>query len=120
VFIAPVHQHPEHDKVRIDLDTDQVRGAQRDHGHRVRIHWVGLSAVAGSEHSHLRRQLRRHVHHRFAVVDQPVCDVLADAVAAFYRPYALGVPAAGFQHLVIAGLVGAVPACPARKLRFVR
>ena len=47
---------------------------------------VGLAALAGGEHPHPRRQLRRHIHHRLAVGDQPLGDVPADAVAALDRP----------------------------------
>jgi len=76
----------------------------------MRIHRIGLPAVAGSEHPHLRRQLGRHVDHCLAVVHKRVRDVLSDAVAALDRPQPIRVLAASGQHLGIAGLAGAVPA----------
>jgi hypothetical protein len=47
---------------------------------------VGLAAVTGGEHPHLRRQLRRHAGDHLAVMDQAVRQVPADAVAALHRP----------------------------------
>jgi hypothetical protein len=69
-----------------------------------------LRVVAGGEHPHLRRQLRRHIQHRLPVVHQPVGDVPADAVAALHRPHPLGEPAPGSEHVGVAGPVGTVPA----------
>ena len=97
-LVTTVDEHPHHQQVRIDLDLHQIRGAQRNHRDRMGIHRVGLAAVAGGEHPHLRRQLRRHVKHRLTVVDQPVGDVLADPVAALDRPHPIGEPAAGGEH----------------------
>lgn len=66
---------------------------------------MGLAAVAGGEHSHLRRQFRGYVEHCLTVVDQAVGDVFADAVAALDRPDPIGVLAAGGEHVGVAGLV---------------
>jgi hypothetical protein len=55
---------------------------------------------------------RGHVHHGFAVGDQALGDVSADAVAALDRPYPVGVLAAGGQHGLVTGAVGAEPALP--------
>lgn len=71
---------------------------------------VSLATVTGGEDPHLRGQLRRHIDHALPVVDQPVRDVFADAVAALDRPDPLVELPAGFEHLAIPGLVGAVPA----------
>jgi len=98
-LVAAVGEHAQHDQVVVDLDAHQARRAQRDHRHRVRIHRVGLAAVAGGEHPHLHRQLRRHVAHRFAVMHQPVLDVFADTVAALHHPHPIGEPSALGQHL---------------------
>ena len=98
-LVATVDQHPHHHQVVVDLNPDQVRGAQRDHRHRVRIHRVGLAAVAGGEHPHLRGQLRGHVDHGLAVMDQPMRDVLADAVATLDRPDPIRVLPASGKHL---------------------
>jgi hypothetical protein len=74
----------------------------------VRVDWVGLAAVAGGEHPHLRRELRWHVDHRLTVVDQPVREVLADAVAALDRPQPIRILTASVEHRVVPGLVCAV------------
>jgi hypothetical protein len=109
-LVAPVGEHAQHLQVRIEANLHQVRGAQRDHRHRMRVDRVGLAAVAGGEHPHLSRQLRRHVQHHLAVVHQPVGDVLANAVAAPHRPDPLGAAPAGGAHGGVAGRVGGVPA----------
>jgi hypothetical protein len=69
-----------------------------------------LRGVAGGEHPHLRRQLRRHIQHGLTVVDQPMGDVLADAVTALHRPGALAVAPPSGEHGGVAGLVRAVAA----------
>jgi hypothetical protein len=74
----------------------------------VRVHRVGLAAVAGGEHPHPRRQLRRHIHHGLPVVHQPVRDVPADPVAALHRPHPIRVHAASGEHRGVAVLVGAI------------
>jgi len=43
-------------------------------------------------------------------MNKPVRDVFADAIAALDRPDSLVEVPAGFEHLAIPGLVGAVPA----------
>jgi hypothetical protein len=45
-----------------------------------------VALLAGGEHPHPRRQLRRHVEHGLAIVHQPVRQMLADAVATLDRP----------------------------------
>lgn len=109
-LVTAVSQHDQHHQLRIHSHLDEVRGAQRDHRHRVRIDRVGLAAVAGGEYPHLRGQLGRHVVDRFAIVHQPVRQVLADAVATLDGPHPIRVPAAGGEHLRVAVLVGAEPA----------
>jgi hypothetical protein len=46
---------------------------------------VALGSVTGGEHPDPCGELRRHIDDGLAVVDQPVRDVLADAVAALDR-----------------------------------
>jgi hypothetical protein len=106
-FVAPVDQHAHHNQIRVGLDADQVRGTQRRQSHGIRVDGVGLAAVAGREHPHLRRELRRHIQDGLAVMDQPVRDVPADTVTALHCPYPVGEPAPGRQHLGVAGLIGA-------------
>jgi hypothetical protein len=65
------------------------------------------------------RQLRRHVHDGFAVGDQALRDVSADAVAALDRPQAIFVSASGGEHRFVAGGVGAEAALPDRLLTLV-
>jgi len=109
-LVAPVGEHAHHHQVLVHLHPDQTGAAQRDHGHRVRVDRVGLAAVAGGEHPHLRGQFRRHIHHDLPVVHQPVREVFADAVAALDRPDPVGIlPPAG-EHLGVAGPVRAEPA----------
>lgn len=55
-------------------------------------------------------QLRRHVHHRLAIVDQAVSDVFADAVAGLHRPDPIGTPTTRGEHRPVSGLAGCVPA----------
>jgi hypothetical protein len=40
-------------------------------------------------------------------VDQPVCDVLADAVTALNSPHPVSEPASGYQHFRITRAIGA-------------
>ena len=47
---------------------------------------VGLSALAGGEDPHPRRQLRGHVDHRLALGEEPLCDMPTDALTALDRP----------------------------------
>ena len=91
-------------------DLDQARSAQGGQRDRVRTGRVGLAAVPGGEHPHLRGQLRRHAGHDLAVMNQAVRQVPADAVAALHRPDPVReLPRRG-QHVRIPGLVRAVPA----------
>jgi hypothetical protein len=76
----------------------------------VRVDRVGLAALAGGEHPHPGRQFRWHVEHRFAVGDQPLRDVPADAVAALDCPDPLRVAPAGGEHRPVAVPVGTEPA----------
>jgi hypothetical protein len=71
---------------------------------------VGLAALAGIEHPHPRRQLRRHVQDGFPVGDQTLGDVPADPGATLDRPHPPGELAARGKHLLVAGSVRAVPA----------
>ena len=109
-LVTAVGEHAHHQQIVIDIDPRQAGVAQRDHRHRVRIDRVGLAAVAGREHPHLGRQLRRHIDHGLAVMDQAVRDVFADAVAALDRPHPFSERRACGEHLRVAGLVGAEPA----------
>jgi hypothetical protein len=54
-------------------------------------------------------QLRRDIHNGLTVVDQPVRQMLADAVAALHRPYPLREPAPGLQHFRVADVIRAIP-----------
>jgi hypothetical protein len=85
-LITAVREHAHHHQVLLDLHPDQARGPQGDQRDGVRIDRVGLAAVAGGEHPHLRGQLGGHVKDGLAVVDQAVRQVPADAVAALDRP----------------------------------
>jgi hypothetical protein len=71
-LIAAVSQHAHHDQVLLGLDLCQAGSAQGGQRDRVLTGLIGLAAVAGGEHPHLRRQLRRHIEHNLAVVDQAV------------------------------------------------
>ena len=83
-------------------DLPQPGGAQGGHRDAVGVDRVGLAALAGVEHPHLGGQLRRHVEDGFAVGDQALGDVPADAVAAFDGPDPIRVAAAGGQHRPVA------------------
>ena len=61
------------------------------------------------DHPCPRRQLRRHVDHRFAVGDEPLRQMPADAVAALDRPDAIRPPPARGQQRPIAVPVSAEP-----------
>jgi hypothetical protein len=74
----------------------------------VRIDRVGLAPVAGGEHPHLSRQLRRHIQDDLAVVHQAVRQMPADAVAALHRPDPGRELSRRRQHLGITSLVRAV------------
>jgi len=52
----------------------------------------------------------RYVEDRFAVGDQALSDVLADAAAAFDGPDAVSVLVLGGEHRLVAVAVGAEPA----------
>jgi hypothetical protein len=91
-------------------DLHQARSAQGSQRDRVRAGRVGLAAVAGGGHPHLRGQLRRHTGHDLAVMDQAVRQVPADAVAALHRPDPVRERPRRGQHFRIPGLVRAVPA----------
>jgi hypothetical protein len=58
-LVTPVHQHPHHHQVIVDLNPQQVGRAERGHCHRVRVHQVALAAVAGGEHPHLADSFTR-------------------------------------------------------------
>jgi hypothetical protein len=79
--VAAVDQQPQRDRCIIDYNRAQTLGAQRRHGHAVRVYRVALSALTAGEHSGLGGQLRRHVDHDFAIGDKPLGDVPANAVA---------------------------------------
>jgi hypothetical protein len=76
----------------------------------VRVDRVGLTTLTGGEHSSAGGQLRRHVHDGFAIGNQALRDVPADAAAALNRPDPVVVPAAGGEHRLVAVAVGAEPA----------
>ena len=69
---------------------------------------VGLAAVAGGEHPHLRGQLRRHVKDDLAVMDQAVRQMPADAVAALHRPDPVRELTRRGEHLGVSRRVRAV------------
>ena len=104
-LVTAIDEHAQHDQLEVSLDSDQVRSAQRGQGNRVRVNGVGLAAVARGEHPHLRCQFRRHIQHCLVVVDQPVGDMPADAIAALHRPHPVTEPAPRCQHLGITKLI---------------
>jgi len=111
-LVASVDQQPHHDQVVVDLDPPKPRvgrGVQRGQRHRPGIDQVSLSPVAHGKHPHLRRQLGRHINHDLTVVDQPVRDVLADAVSALDRPHPTLIPTPGAKQLGVPGLVRPEP-----------
>jgi hypothetical protein len=78
----------------------------------MRVDRIGLAAVAGSEHPHLGRQLRRHIQHRLTVMHEAVREVSTDAVTALDGPYPLGEPPTGLDRIGITRLVRRVlPGC---------
>jgi hypothetical protein len=76
----------------------------------VRVDRVGLAALPGGEHPGAGGQLCGHVEDGFAVGDQALGDVPANAAAAFDCPDAVGVLAAGSEHRLVSVSVGAEPA----------
>ncbi|GAA4978812.1 hypothetical protein GCM10025331_87010 [Actinoplanes utahensis] len=115
----PVDEQPQRHGGVVEVDLPQVVGAQRGDGDAVGVDRVGLAALAGSEHAGAGGQLRRHVEDGLAVGDQALGDVPADAAAAFNRPDAVGVFAAGGEHRLVAVAVGAEPALADRLLTLV-
>jgi hypothetical protein len=73
---------------------------------------VGLATLTGREHPGSRGQLGWDVDHPFAVGEQPVGDVLADAGTAFDRPQPVRPLPAVAQQRGVAGPIGAEPATP--------
>ena len=118
-LVAAVDQQPQRDGGVVGHDLPQARAAQPGHGHAVGVDRVGLAALAGVEHPHPRRQLRRHVEHGLAVGDQALGDVPADAGAALHRPDPVRELPAGRQHLLVAVGVGAEAALRQDLLAFV-
>jgi hypothetical protein len=53
-FVAAVDQHAHHHQLGIGADMNQVRSPQRDQRDGVGVDRVGLAAVTGREHPHLR------------------------------------------------------------------
>jgi len=109
-LIAAVGEHAHHYQILLDPDPGQARAAQGGQRHGVRIDRVGLAAVAGGEHPHLRGQLRRHVEDDLAVMDQAMRQVPPDTVAALHRPDPVRELSRRGEHLAIPGRVRAVPA----------
>ena len=52
----------------------------------MRVQFVGLAAGVGNEGTHQRRLAGRDVKHGLVLCDQPLREMLADAVAALHRP----------------------------------
>jgi hypothetical protein len=109
-LVTAVDQQPQRHGGVVDGHHTQVRAAQAGHGHAVGVDRVGFAALAGIEHPHPRRQLRRHVDDRLCVGDQALGDVPPDTGAPFDRPDPVRKLAAGGQHLLVAGGVRAEPA----------
>jgi len=118
-LVTSVHQQPQRDCRAIDLHGAKTWRAQRDQRDRVRVGGVGLAALPGGEHPSPRRQLRRYVHHRFTVGDQPLGDVATHSFASFHRPHPVRPPPAGGQQVLVAVAVGAEPARREDLLRLV-
>jgi hypothetical protein len=76
----------------------------------VRVGSVGLAALPGGEDPRPRGQLRRHVNDLFAVGEQPVGDVLADAGTALDRPNPVRPLFSVANHRGVAVAVGREPA----------
>jgi hypothetical protein len=114
--VAPVDQQPQGDRCIIGCNRAQTLGAQRRHRHAVRVDRVALAALTGGEHSRPGGQLRWHVDHGFAVGDQALGDVPADAVAALDRPDPLRKPTAQGEHRLVATAISAEPAAGQHRL----
>jgi hypothetical protein len=107
---APVDQDPQHRELLVVDHRTQTGHPGADQGDRVRVGGVGLAALPGGEHPRPGRELRGHVDDLFAVGEQALGDVPADALATLDRPHPVRpLPAIG-QHGVVAVLVGAEPA----------
>ncbi|WUV43188.1 hypothetical protein OG563_28635 [Nocardia vinacea] len=109
-FVPALDQQTERDQLRVHLHAAKIRRSQRGHRDRMRVYRIGLAAVTGGEHPHLRRHLRRYVDDRFAIVDQTVRQVSADTIATLDRPHPLGETLCRSNHFAVSGGVCAVPA----------
>lgn len=96
-FAAALAEHPQHLGVFLAGDDRQVGGIQPDQCDRVGVGVVGLASGVGRERAHQRGLARRDVEHRLSGRDQPVGQVLPDAVASLDRPHPAG-EAAGQSH----------------------
>ena len=89
-LLAAVGEHPQRLELAVELQHPQALGADRDDRDRVRVVGVGLAVVAGVEQPDPGGELRRDVDDVLAVVEQPLRQRPAGAVAALDRPDPLG------------------------------
>jgi len=59
-LVAAIGEHAQRQQIVIDLHAQQAAVVQGSHRHRMRIDRIGLTAIAGGEDPHLRRQRRCH------------------------------------------------------------
>ena len=109
-LITAIGQQPQRHRRIIGGDDPQARAVQPGQRHRMRIDRVGLASLAGGEDAGPGGQLRWHIDDRFAIGDQALRDVAADAVAALHRPGTVLELAARGQHRPITVAVSAEPA----------
>ena len=83
---AAVGEHPQRLELTVELQHPQGRGADRDDRDRVRVAGVGLAVVAGVEQPDPGGELGRDVDDLLAVLEEPLRQRPAGAVAALDRP----------------------------------
>lgn len=109
---AAVGKHSQCFELAVELQHSQVLGAHRDGRDRVGVVGVGLAVVTGVEETHPSRQLRRNIHHAFAVFEESLCERASSAVGPFDGPDPVRPGLRVAAHRGVAGTVGGEPARP--------
>ena len=84
--LTAVGEHPQRLELAVELQHPQGRGAHGNSSDRVRVVGVGLAVVAGVEQPDPGRELRRHVDHLLAVLEETLSEWSSGAVRSLNRP----------------------------------
>jgi hypothetical protein len=111
-LVAAVGEHPQRLELTIGCDHPQTWCARGNYRDRVRVQGIGLAVVAGVEEPDSSRQLRGHVDHLLAGLDQSLGQWASGAVGALDRPDAVRPLPDIAPQRGKAGVVSGEPAAP--------